>query len=198
MAPSTRAPMLVGARVPRARPAPKPSPCPRASARSVLTGRRARVPRARPAPKPSPCPRASARSVLTGRRARTGRAAEDVGPYHRSALGAGRSNGPRRAGPDVGRGARPARPPGLKTISVSPCLRALRVDRPEGAHGAGRRGRRPLPPFRPGAGRSNGPRHGPVPRRPRRGRRSRRSATLPKNLKLTIDRGGVRIVYYGT
>ena len=33
-----------------------------------------------------------ARSVLTGRRARTGRAAEDVGPYHRSAP----ARGPRR------------------------------------------------------------------------------------------------------
>ena len=44
--PPTSAPMLVGARVPRARPASKPSPCPRASARSVLTGRRARTGRA--------------------------------------------------------------------------------------------------------------------------------------------------------
>ena len=35
---------------------------------------------------------AAARSVLTGWRARTGRAAEDVGPYHRSAP----ARGPRR------------------------------------------------------------------------------------------------------
>ena len=40
-----------------------------------------------PASKSSPCPRDSARSVLTGRRPRTERAAEDVGPYHRSAVG---------------------------------------------------------------------------------------------------------------
>ena len=54
---------------------------------------------------------------------------------------------------DIGRRAfvadEAARKPASKPLSVSPCLRALRVDRPEGADGAGRRGRRPLPPFRP-------------------------------------------------
>ena len=65
-------------------PASTPSPCPRAAARSVLTGRRPRTGRA--AEDVGPYHRsAPARSVLTDRRARTGRAAEDVGPYHRSA-----------------------------------------------------------------------------------------------------------------
>ena len=84
----------------------------------------------KPASKPSPCPRASARSVLTGRRARTGRAAEDVGPYHRSAPARGvrtarRAMYPRRprrgtserSHPDAdgGRvGARPSRKKNLK------------------------------------------------------------------------------------
>ncbi len=75
----------------------------------------------------------------------------DARPARGAGGGARLPNAPTHIGPDVGRGARPARPPSLKTISVSPCLRALRVDRPEGAHGAGRRGRRPLPPFRPDA-----------------------------------------------
>ena len=66
------------------KPASKPSPCPRVSARSVLTGRRARTGRA--AEDVGPYHRsAPTRDVLTGRRPRTGRAAEDVGPYHRSA-----------------------------------------------------------------------------------------------------------------
>ena len=75
----------------------------------------------------------------------------DARPIRGAGDGARRPNAPAHIGPDVGRGARPARPSGLKTISVSPCHRALRVDGPEGAHGAGRRGRRPLPSFRPGA-----------------------------------------------
>ena len=86
----------------------------------------------KPASKPSPCPRASARSVLTGRRARTGRAAEDVGPYHRSALGARRPNGPARTGraaEDVGPYHRSAR----RAASERPGARCTRA-----ALGAGR------------------------------------------------------------
>ena len=208
---------------PRASPPQNRSPCPRASARSVLTGRRARTGRAaedvgpyhrsaptrdvpvrrmarramsptpgrqeawgcracktlladevadeaarKPASKPSPCPRVSARSVLTGRRARTGRAAEDVGPYHRSV---------------------PAR-----EVSVRPLARrAMYPRRPRRA--ASERShptpaRRAMYPRRPGAGRPNGPRHGPAPPRPDADGGHAGARPSQKNLKLTVDKGG--------
>ena len=122
--PDTRAPTLVGARVPRARPAPRSAVghpahgAGRRRRRPLPLG--CRTPRARGGPPRTSAPTTvppSARGVRTGpdtalramypRRLGAGRPngpAEDVGPYHRSAVG-------------------------------------------HPAHGAGRRGRRPLPPL---------------------------------------------------
>mgnify|MGYP004651009825 CR=1 FL=1 len=232
---------------PRASPPQNRSPCPRASARSVLTGRRARTGRAaedvgpyhRSAPtrdvpvrrmarramsptpgrqeawgcracktllademadeaarklasKPSPCPRVSARSVLTGRRARTGRAAEDVGPYHRSAPTrdvpvrrmARRAMSPRRAvrrRGDVVR-VKPSwrtrwrmKPRASQPQSHSPCPRASVL--------TGRRARtRQARPSRSG----NAARRAMYPRRPRRVA-SRAQASLKTALRVPVS-----------
>ena len=151
-------------------------------------------PRARQNQNHPPCPRAPARPhVRLSDTTRTGRAAEDVGPYHPSCPDAARRakdpRRPRRGTFERARRAkdsrRPrrrafvadevadeaARKPASKPFSVSPCLPALRVNRPEArspvrsrrsaplpvaighpAHGAGRRGRRPLPPILPRRG----------------------------------------------
>ena len=92
---------------PRASQPQNHSPCPRASARSVLTGRR-------------PGPQSGSLSYATCR----GRAAEDVGPYHPSCPDAARrakdSRRPRR-GPSGGVwGGGAARRPASKPFSVSP------------------------------------------------------------------------------
>ena len=74
------------------------------------------------------------------------------GQRPRAALGAWRPNGLIHAGSDVGRGARPARPPGPTFGLVAN----------HHAHRAGRRGRRPLPTFSLGAALPRG--RGVVPR----------------------------------
>ena len=88
----------------------------------------------------SPCPRAlrapARPHVRLSDTPRTGRAAEDVGPYHPSCPDAARrAKDPRRprrrafVADEVADEA--ARKPASKPFSVSPCLPALRVNRPE-------------------------------------------------------------------
>ena len=107
----------------------------------------------------------------------------------RATRGAGRPNGPRHAGPDVGRGARPARPPGSAFGCRTPRARggpprtSAPTTRLSDTPRTGRAAEDVGPYHRSalGAGRPNGPRHGPardVPAPPRRGA-SERAPTRP-------------------
>ena len=130
---------------PRASQPQNHSPCPRASPRSVLTGRgpgprsgRCRTPRARGGPPRTSAPTTHPAPTRPG--ARSTRAALGAGP---SGGGGGTARRDRFVADEVADEA--ARKPASKPFSVSPCLPALRVNRPEARSPVRSRRSAPLP-----------------------------------------------------
>ena len=149
----TSKPFSVSPCAPHARPAPRSA----VGHHAHGAGRRGRRPLPPSLPRRGPAREGPAPPPARG--VRTGPAREGLAPPRRRAFVAD----------EVADEA--ARKPASKPFSVSPCLPALRVNRPEArspvrsrrsaplpvavghpAHGAGRRGRRPLPPILPRCG----------------------------------------------